>query len=105
MQPWIRVALVLLATYRIARLVTADYVTRPLRDWANRRDAAARPDADEPGALAYFVTCPWCVSMYAAIPVAFAAVWWPTNRAVLIALLVLAASAVAGIISTLLPED
>lgn len=44
------------ATYRLTRLAVEDEITSPLRE--RIRDAA--PD----GRLAYFVTCPWCVSLW-----------------------------------------
>jgi hypothetical protein len=105
---WLLVALVALATFRLARLLTADEITRPIRDWVYRRDdrrPGRQPDDGQLGRLAYFITCPWCVSMYAGPATAFVAVWWPTNRAVLVALVGLAASAVTGIVATLLPDD
>jgi hypothetical protein len=45
------------ATYRLARLVTEDEITRPLREKILERSNGGR--------LAYFITCPWCVSFWA----------------------------------------
>lgn len=98
---WLLVFLVLGATHRLARLVTEDYVMEWLRDRINRRDRKLGNTAEEPGALAYLITCPWCVSMYAAIPVTVGALWWGTNRVVIAVLLVLTASAFAGGIAQL----
>lgn len=47
-----------LAVHRLTRLVTTDEVTAPVRD----RITEAAPE----GRAAYFVTCPWCVSVWAA---------------------------------------
>lgn len=46
------------AVYRLTRLVTEDEILRP---WRERLTAAAPT-----GRLAYLVTCPWCVSVWAA---------------------------------------
>jgi hypothetical protein len=81
------VVLTILAVWRIARLVAVDEVTRPLRE-----RIAARGDT-----WAYFITCPWCVSVWLAPPFAVAAIWWPTNRVVWVVVLSLAASLAAGI--------
>ena len=93
---WLLVLLVLGATHRLARLVTADYIMAWLRSWTERRDERAGRSADEPGKLAYLVTCDWCVSMYVAPVISVVAVWWGDNRVVLAALLALTASAFAG---------
>lgn len=42
------------------------------------------------------IGCPWCVSVYVAVPTAFVVVWFPTNRVVLAGLLACTASWVAG---------
>lgn len=51
-----------LAVHRLTRLITADKIAEPLRE---RAVEVAGP-SDEPEGLAYFVTCPWCVSMWLA---------------------------------------
>lgn len=58
--------LLALTTARLTRLVTDDRVTERLRVALARR----RPE----GMLAYFLYCPWCVSMYAGAVVAGS--WW-----------------------------
>lgn len=80
-----------LAVHRLTRLAVEDEVTRPARE----RITAAAPD----GRLAYFVTCPWCVSMWvgaawAALAVAAPAVAAPVGAA-------LAWSSLTGLLSTL----
>ena len=95
--------LIFLAVARLARLATVDRVTRPLRDWAagvdrdelgNRVGPARRPMVD------YFVDCPWCTSMYLAVPLVVAHLVWPTSDVVLGIALVLAASLVAGLVAS-----
>jgi hypothetical protein len=87
---WLTVALVALATYRLTRLVTADRIAEPVRNWVVERN---------PGWAGYLVTCDWCLSIWVAPWPAVAAVLWPDNRAVLAALLALSASAVTGLLS------
>jgi hypothetical protein len=85
--------LVLLACWRLARLLTVDEIFRPARAWVVGKVGVESQ-------VAYLVTCPWCISMYSSVPVVAAAVIWPTNRAVWAALLVLAGSGVAGIMQS-----
>lgn len=84
--------LTILAVWRMTRLVTVDYLTDPFRHWVARRSG---PE----GKLTYLVECPWCFSVWLAPPIVFAAVWWPDNRAVWIAMLAGAASAMSGLLS------
>lgn len=81
------VAVDMLATHRLVRLVTADVITQPLRDrlvgWAYRRHgdegsepatgwadyAEADPDAPK---LATLLTCRWCAGVYVAAGVVVA---------------------------------
>jgi hypothetical protein len=88
---WLLVVLTLLAVYRLSRLVTGDYITRPMRTWVNEHYGENR--------LSYFVTCDWCVSFWLGALLAPVVVWWGDNRVVLAALLALAASAVAGLLA------
>lgn len=79
-----------LAVYRLTRLLVEDEVTRPLRD---------RLSENAEGRLAYFVTCPWCVSMWvgaawAGLTLAAPALAAPVGAA-------LAWSAVSGLLSSL----
>jgi hypothetical protein len=90
---WLLFLLVLGAVHRLSRLVTADYVTKPMRTWINRRFGENR--------LSYFITCDWCVSLWIAAVVAPVAIVWPTNRVIIAGLLALTASAFAGNITKL----
>jgi hypothetical protein len=78
-----------LAVFRLTRLLVEDKIAEPIRD---------RLAANAEGRLAYFVTCPWCVSMWvaggwAAVTVAAPAVAAPVGAA-------LAWSAVSGLLSS-----
>jgi len=79
-----------LAVHRLTRLALNDKITEPWRD----RIQDEAPD----GRLAYFVTCPWCVSIWvgaawAALVVAAPAVAAPAGAA-------LAWSSVTGLIAS-----
>ena len=92
------IVLGMLAVWRVARLVTADLIFDPVRRWAGRTDDeghSGRPS------LAYFVECPWCVSIWVGLPMMTVAVLWPDNRAVLAVLAGLASSGVAGLMATI----
>lgn len=54
------------ATLRIVRFVNSDYLAGGLRAWVIRRFG---PDSK----TAYLSTCPWCLSLYAVVPVIAAA--------------------------------
>jgi hypothetical protein len=51
-----------LATSRLTRLATEDELTQPFRDYVTGRWQGSK--------LAYFVTCPFCVSVWAGLVVA-----------------------------------
>jgi hypothetical protein len=78
-----------LAVYRLTRLLVADKITERPRD---RLAQAAR------GRLAYFVTCPWCVSVWVAA--GWAALVALAPAVALVAGAVLAWSAVAGLLAS-----
>jgi hypothetical protein len=92
MPAWLLVVLIVGATMRLSRLVTADKLTEPIRERLIRRWG-------EEAKRSYLITCDYCTSMYVAPIVATVAVLWPTNRVVLIALIALTASFVAGIVA------
>jgi len=80
-----------LAVHRLTRLAVEDEITAPLR----RRITDGAPE----GRLAYFVTCPWCVSIWvgaawAALSAAAPAVAVPAGAA-------LAWSSVTGLLASL----
>ena len=84
------VVLALIASWRLARLVAVDEITRPLREWIISK---AGPESQ----IAYGITCSWCASIWLSIPVAALVVYFPDNRGVWLGLIALAGSAVAGL--------
>lgn len=59
-----------LATHRLTRLITLDEITRPVRSRLHDRLSVQHPDSlpivrTTRKSLAYLLTCPWCVSVYA----------------------------------------
>lgn len=96
---WLLVALAVLATYRATRLINADVITAPFRRWVCRLDGEL--EKDEVGRWTYFITCPWCVSIWVGAIVATVTVLWPDNRLILAGLLALTASAVTGFLAGL----
>lgn len=89
---WLLVVLIIGAVARLARLLTGDKISEPLREWVAERYG-------EDSMRAYFVSCDFCVSIYVAPIVATVAVLWGDNRVVIIALAALTASFVAGTIA------
>jgi len=92
MPAWLLVVLAIGSTMRLTRLVTADKLTEPVRErllrwWGEDRLAS------------YMVTCDYCTSMYVAPIVATVTVFWPDDRAVMIGLIALTASMVAGLVA------
>lgn len=60
-------------TARLTRFLTADFLAAPLRAWVIGRFGPASK-------LAYLVQCPWCMSVWVAVPPAvLVTVWgvWP----------------------------
>lgn len=92
------VLLYLVAVARAARLITADKITEGLRFKICRvvRDADGLITEVGRARLLYFVTCPWCTSIYLAAGLGAAVVWAPDAKLTWLAVLTLAASEVAG---------
>lgn len=83
--------LAFLACYRLTRLITADIITQPLREQV----------ADRSPFFGYLVSCDWCLSIWLAPVIAIPVVMFPDNRLILIVLVWLALSAVAGLLSVI----
>lgn len=83
-----------LAVYRLTRLVTADTITEPMRNWigGQRGGEVKRQKAFD------FITCPWCTSIWLAAGAVAATRLVPDPWSYLA--LLLTASAVAGALST-----
>lgn len=82
------IVVALLAVTRITRLLVEDRLTVGYRQWVVRRWGGE-------SMLGYLVHCPWCTSIYIAIPIMPVAVIWP-NRWVIAVLAIPAASYVTG---------
>lgn len=89
MPVWLLFALVLGATARLSRLVTADKIGEWFRDALLERWG-------EDSLRGYLITCDYCVSIYVGPVVATVAVLWGDNRVIIIGLLALTASLFAG---------
>jgi uncharacterized protein DUF1360 len=110
---WLLAVLTCLTVFRVTRLLVTDRITeRPrlaLYRWAclrnTTRDRAQvlrdiASGVDRPPLLAYYVTCPWCVSVWiGAAVVGFEVLVLPSVPAPL--LLWAASSAVAGLLANL----
>lgn len=99
------VLLALLAVPRAARLVTADKITEPVRDWIVRsvRDDEGFIVSTGRPKLLYFITCPWCTSIWIGAITATLLIVWPEgidggvmDKAVLALMLLGASSEAAG---------
>jgi hypothetical protein len=80
-----------LAVARITRFLTEDYLTVGYRRWVVTRWG---PESK----MSYLVHCPWCTSIWIALPVMPVASLFP-NVWVIAALSIPAASMVAGLLS------
>lgn len=61
---WLRLATDALATYRATRLITEDEILADLREWVWHKHSP------EDTKIGYFITCPYCVSVWAGAVVA-----------------------------------
>lgn len=93
----ISIAVDVLATYRLTRLITRDAITEPLRIKVKR--AAMRADVEDGVAakIETLLSCPWCVSWWVGVGVVAARrlapeAWEPVAEA-------LALSAATGLIA------
>lgn len=79
-----------LAVARITYFLTEDYLSNGYRRWiVNRFGDQSKP--------AYLAHCPWCTSVWVAALIMPVATLWP-NRWVIMALSILAASMVSGLL-------
>lgn len=96
MTVWLLDLLAVLATFRLTRLVTQDYLTEGPRKWLQAR---------LPEKPAYLIGCPWCASFWVGGLVAWLTVEWPQNRVLWVVWLALAASGVTGLLATHDPPE
>lgn len=80
-----------LAVARVTRFLTEDYLTVGYRRWVVTRWG---PD----GKMSYLVHCPWCTSIWVALPVMPVATFFP-NIWLIAVLAIPAASMVAGLLA------
>jgi hypothetical protein len=91
-------AVAALATARITRLITTDYLTAVPRAWLiNRMGTGSK--------ISYLVACPWCSSMWVAAAAAPAFYWWHTNPWVQVPAVALAISQAVGMMSRFGDDD
>lgn len=64
-----------LATYRLTKLIIDDKVTEDLREWVWAK--YGQPDDEDSSKISYFITCPWCLSIYFGTGVAAARIMFP----------------------------
>lgn len=91
--------LTLLAVARAARLVTVDKITEPVRNWIAGvvlDDDGYYADDPKRPKLLYFLTCPWCTSIWIGAVAAGLVAWQGDERFVFWLMLLGAASEVAG---------
>lgn len=87
---YLSVILAAFATYRLTRIVTADFITERFREWVDARSKW----------FGYLISCDWCLSVWIAPAPTVAILLWPDNRFVIGALVALTASAATGLVST-----
>jgi len=85
----IRFVVLLLAIYRVTRLVVEDEILDEPRNWVFDRIKAD-------GNLSYLLTCYWCTSFWVAIPLTILYIVYPPGM--MVVGLPLAGSAVTGLI-------
>lgn len=84
------VVLAILAVYRLTLLVVADEITAPIRDRLVER---------VPDRVGLLLTCPWCMSVWLSVPVAWTAYEHGGSGWFLVPALALSASAVTGFLA------
>ncbi len=87
----ISLILAALTVARTTRLLVTDRITAVGRRWVVNKWGAG-------SAASYFVHCPWCMSLWIAIPVMPVAVLFP-NKWVIAALAILPASYITGLLA------
>lgn len=89
---WLLFLLAVGAVMRLTRAVTADRISQAPREALTERWG-------EDSLKAYFISCDYCVSTYVAPVVAAVTVLWGDNRVIIIGLLALTASMIAGLVA------
>jgi hypothetical protein len=94
--PVLHLIILSLFVYRLTRLVVLDELLAPVRDWVWDRKS---PNSSYIG---YFFTCPWCVSLWVALPVVFLYALFPSITILVGCIFTL--SAIAGLITARLDQ-
>lgn len=84
-------ALLVLASYRVTRLVTTDVVLEKFREWVWKKKPAH-------SGLGYLITCNWCTGFWVSLVFVSGHLLLPS--ATFVVSLVLSTSALVGIISS-----
>lgn len=92
------IVLAVALTIRVTKLLVSDGITYPVRA---RIVVKLGPDHK----LAYFVNCPWCVSVWVGAGAATLAWYFPTNPVFVIAGVTALASYLTGLLATHLEPD
>lgn len=97
-----------MAVARLVRLINSDTITDPIRVAVERRardEARSERERARWSTFSYFLTCPWCVSMWVAFATAWAPLHLAHNQVVQYVAVALAVSYLIGVAATLLPDD
>ena len=94
--PVLHLIILSLFVYRLTRLVVLDELLAPVRDWV--WDRKSPRDSQ----IGYFFTCPWCVSLWVALPVVFLYALFPSITILVGCIFTL--SAIAGLITARLDQ-
>jgi hypothetical protein len=89
--PVAHVIILSLFVYRLTRLIVLDEILAPVREWV--WDRKSPRDSQ----IGYLLTCPWCVSLWAALPVVFLYALFPSMTILVGCIFTL--SAIAGLIT------
>ena len=93
----LELVLIVLATARVSRLITTDFLLDTPRGWLISRLADKGRIRDK---LAYLLVCDWCASMYVAGAVAGAWRAWGDTMWLMMVYAVLSASYVTGFLAS-----
>jgi hypothetical protein len=93
----VTLALMALATARLTRLITSDFLFDRPRTAALRYLVRTR---GEDSKLAYLLVCPWCMSLYTGSAITAAWVAWGESMWFMAAVTILSMSHVAGLLAS-----
>ena len=85
-----------LATFRVTRFIVVDELFSPVRNWI------WEAKAPESSYIGYFFTCPWCISLWVALPIVFLYALNPSL--VVLVGCIFALSAISGLIAARLDD-